>query len=149
MAYHPVLPTPRICAHCNTHFVAKDKRRIYCSSSCNTLAWLARQPQKKQAVSKASSQEKDLAFSFQNIATMAAGSTIASGVNYVFNDAPFYEALSKRLSTMEHHLGREAGKTDTMNKKLNQFIRAVRIALPDVHTQLRLLEISDSQKRLG
>jgi len=42
MAYHKRPATERACAHCGTVFPAAHKARLYCSASCNTLAWRAR-----------------------------------------------------------------------------------------------------------
>ena len=81
MAYKPVQMTQRTCSYCGLSYLAKDRRRIYCSSSCNTLACLSRkeknslgEPEDEAPISV------KLNFSFANVATVAAGSLAADAV---------------------------------------------------------------------
>lgn len=102
MAYIPVPTTSRICAHCNGIYYAKDRRRLYCSSSCNTLAWIAR---KGHQTEKTGFAKGDLNFSFNNVATVATGTLVADGVKALFDNTPSTQEIMARLVSLEKRLG--------------------------------------------
>ena len=107
MAYKPVPTSQKICVHCNTVYYAKDQRRMYCSSSCNTKAWMARhelsgshQSQTKPK-SKEASGNGSLEFSLHNVATIGAGVLAADMTKATFNAVldvqPTNEALLNEI----------------------------------------------------
>lgn len=99
MAYTPKQMTDRICTHCGTSYQARDKRRIYCSSSCNTLAWMARQEKKPTDLPKTDKAQPDgsLALTTQNVATIAVGAAATAGINYLLNDRPAQQEVKQML----------------------------------------------------
>lgn len=143
MAYRPVTPKIRNCAQCKEEFTAKDRRRIYCSSSCNTLAWMARQEVEPNSQPLA---KGNLSFSLQNVGVAAAGSGVMAAANYFLNDAPFYKALQAKLDKIEHNQGYQAGQTKAYYTQLQRLQAALRYALPDVDQHLRLHSVDDYLK---
>jgi hypothetical protein len=105
MAYRPVLLTDRLCRHCQTVFQAKDKRRLYCSSSCNTLACQARKttksPKSLQATVITKKEKQHLALSAQNLATLTVGAGVVAGFNYLANDRPAHAELMGMLAEIK------------------------------------------------
>lgn len=81
MAYKPREPQIKVCKHCSTSFESHHKNRIYCSQSCNTLAWMKRRQVNAGSSAKPGGQQKvTLDFSAPNLATMAAGVLAADGI---------------------------------------------------------------------
>lgn len=69
------------CQHCGKPFASSHKSRIYCSSSCNTLAWMKRRHVNVDSSAQGGGQQKaTLDFNAPNVATLAAGSLAADGV---------------------------------------------------------------------
>ena len=91
----------RVCVQCNTVYYAKDKRRLYCSSSCNTRAWMARAGHEG---GKTASTRGDLNFSFHNVATVATGTLVADGIKSMFGDEPTNEEIMAKLASVEQQL---------------------------------------------
>jgi len=140
--------TPRVCVHCNTLYYAKDKRRLYCTSSCNTLAWKARQGDQSEKKAPAnSSAQGELEYSFNNIATVATGSLVADGVKALFDNSPTTQEIMARLANLEKQLG----ELTTIRKQLRMInvnqvdqIKAEMLKDPD----FRLAHGIVQQKRL-
>ena len=85
MAYRPVSTTDRLCQHSHAVFQANHKRRLYCSSSCNTLACQARKTTKSAKASPIAvlpkADERTLPLTAQNVATLTVGAGIVAGLN--------------------------------------------------------------------
>lgn len=101
MAYTPVPMTTRVCVQCNRVYYAKDKRRLYCSSSCNTRAWMARVGDERE---KIGSSKGDLNYSLKNLAMMTAGSLVADAVQELFSDQPTNQEIMTKLASVEKQL---------------------------------------------
>lgn len=133
MAYKPVPLSPKICVHCNTVYYAKDKRRQYCSSSCNTLAWMARrglsgadQPQTKPKQTGAT-----LDPSWQNMGILVGSSLLADAtkatLNAVFDVEPTNREVMDQLNEIKQMLQRiDPGEATTGLKE--GYRRAVAVA---------------------
>lgn len=94
MAYRARPFVSKVCPQCGSSFDSNHQRRLYCSASCNTLAWLARKAQRfplsSVTVSAGGSQEpatapsQTLALNAQNMGALilasAAGTLAAEGV---------------------------------------------------------------------
>ena len=84
MTYHKRPLQTRKCAHCRTKFESNHKSRLYCSQSCNTLAWRARQVPKQagsaaeQAPQPAGGGPATLGFSAQNVGVLALGAALGT-----------------------------------------------------------------------
>lgn len=85
MTYHPRPLQKRKCAHCQRTFNAAHKSRIYCSSSCNTLAWRARNAATAADAGPHAAQPagSDLPFSAQTVGVVAAGTLAANAGTYL------------------------------------------------------------------
>ena len=84
MTYHKRPMQVRKCAHCHAKFECNHKSRLYCSNSCNTLAWRARH---RGTVTKGSAREagptdEDLPFSARTVGVVAAGNLVAQASTY-------------------------------------------------------------------
>lgn len=101
MAYRPVPLTPHTCVHCNTLYYAKDKRRIYCTSSCNTLAWMARKATQKTPKPLVRVQPS---LSTQDIATLVITQVSTLFANYKLNDQPARKEILDKLAKLEKQL---------------------------------------------
>jgi ribosomal protein S27AE len=79
MTYHKRVAKKRKCAHCGTKFLSNHQRRIYCSQSCNTLAWRARHAQQAQEDAQpAGPAASGLAFSARNVGVLALSSALGT-----------------------------------------------------------------------
>lgn len=83
MTYHKRPLQQRACAHCEAPFESNHQSRMYCSQSCNTLAWRARQPAKQSTPAKRTEESNtagrvDLAFSAQNVGMLALGTALGT-----------------------------------------------------------------------
>ena len=79
MTYHKRPLQVRKCAHCRAKFETNHKSRLYCSNSCNTLAWRARQPAAEPAALAGAGEGRGaLALSAQNVGVLALGSAIGT-----------------------------------------------------------------------
>ena len=147
MAYRPVLLTDRLCRHCQTVFQAKDKRRVYCSSSCNTLACQARKtakapkPIQSKVVTKAEKQH--LALSAQNVATLTVGAGVVAGLNYLANDRPAHAELMGLLSEIKSSLAKlsESSKAEKALDYLVAYIDAQRAGDSGLDQRMKQAEL--------
>ena len=79
MTYHKRPMQVRKCAHCRAKFESNHRSRLYCSSSCNTLAWRARQPAVEPAASAAAGEGAGaLSLSAQNVGVLAFGAALGT-----------------------------------------------------------------------
>jgi ribosomal protein S27AE len=83
MTYHKRPMEQRKCAHCKAKFLASHKSRLYCSQSCNTLAWRARQQAQTASVAEPTGQKEQvskttLELSAQNVGMLALGSALGT-----------------------------------------------------------------------
>ena len=83
MTYHKRPLQQRACAHCEALFESNHQSRMYCSQSCNTQAWRARQPAKRSTPAKQTEEptvtgRADLAFSAQNVGMLALGTALGT-----------------------------------------------------------------------
>ena len=87
MPYHKRPLRACACRHCGQPFAAAHKSRLYCSSSCNTLAWRARRalagpapqplaPALVPAPTPALPGAAELAFTWQTVGVIAAGTAV-------------------------------------------------------------------------
>ena len=129
MAYRPVPETPHTCVHCNALYYAKDKRRIYCTSSCNTLAWMARKPTQKTPKPLVKVQTSP---SPQNVGVGAVEVGIALGANYLFNDLPAQNKIITKLDCMEQGIEFGLNQLVSAAQKQNDFINACVLARPEL-----------------
>lgn len=149
MAYRPVPQGPRVCVHCNTLYYAKDKRRIYCSSSCNTLAWLARKATQQIPKPKpVAGNESALALldidattlgatgqsslSTKDVAASAIGAALVAGANYFFNDLPAQNRMSTELDSLEQGIESFFRQMASGMQYQIDFINAFLLANPDL-----------------
>ncbi|MCC5612785.1 hypothetical protein LC612_40380 [Nostoc sp. CHAB 5834] len=134
MAYRPVSTTDRLCQHCKTVFQAKDKRRMYCSSSCNTLACQARKDKKAtktaQPVVNHKVESGALPLSAKSVATLAVGAGVVAGLNYLANDRPAHAELMSALDDIKAFLAKsaESAKVEEALDYLVRYIDAQRAA---------------------
>lgn len=79
MTYHKRVAKKRKCAHCGDKFLSNHKSRIYCSQSCNTLAWRARRAPEEEAGSlPAVAAGPGLAFSARNVGMLTLSSALGT-----------------------------------------------------------------------
>ena len=132
MAYIPVPTSQKVCVRCHTVYYAKDRRRLYCSSSCNTLAWMDRQGlESKQLISKAKQTGGELDYTLSNVTTIATGVLIADGTKALANalldiqptNAQIMEELKLTQQRTEYLLGVLSGKL-TYAQELTIDVRA-------------------------
>lgn len=85
MTYHKRPIQVRKCAHCRAKFESNHKSRLYCSNSCNTLAWRARHggTAAKGSARQAGPTGEDLPFSARTVGVVAAGNLVAQAGTYV------------------------------------------------------------------
>lgn len=75
MTYHKRVAKKRKCAHCGDKFLSHHQSRIYCSQSCNTQAWRARQaPEGEASAQPADPVASGLAFSARNVGVLTLSS---------------------------------------------------------------------------
>jgi hypothetical protein len=147
MAYHPVLPADRPCQHCQHVFQAKDKRRLYCSSSCNTLACQARKttksPKSLQPASGTKADRQTLALSAQNVATLTVGAGVVAGLNYLANDRPAHAELMGMLTEIKAALAKLTGpsKAEKALDYLTQYIDAQRAGDPGLDQRMKKAQL--------
>jgi len=77
MTYHKRPLQQRACAHCEAPFESNHQSRMYCSQSCNTLAWRARQPAKRTEEPNATGRA-ELEFSVQNVGLLALSTALGT-----------------------------------------------------------------------
>lgn len=79
MTYHKREAKKRQCAYCGDQFLSNHQSRIYCSQSCNTLAWRARHaPEAQPAAPPAGTEASGLAFSARNVGMLTLGSALGT-----------------------------------------------------------------------
>lgn len=83
MTYHKRPVETCKCAHCEAPFQSNHKSRLYCSQSCNTLAWRARQPPRttgpaEQAPENVGGGPATLKLSAQNVGVLALGTALGT-----------------------------------------------------------------------
>lgn len=108
MAYKPVPTSQKVCVHCHTVYYAKDQRRMYCSSSCNTKAWMARHgltgSDQRQTKTKRIQAGGTLDPSLHNLAliagTVLAADTTTAALNAVFEVQPTNDALLNEIKAL-------------------------------------------------
>ncbi len=79
MTYHKREAKKRKCAHCGDKFLSNHKSRIYCSQSCNTLAWRARRALEGETDPQpAVAGQPALAFSARNVGLLTLSSALGT-----------------------------------------------------------------------
>lgn len=147
MAYIPVPTTQKICKQCNTLYYAKDRRRLYCSSSCNTLAWMARKGTQK-TYKLASG---NLSFSLQNIGVTGLGATAAAVGNYVLNDLPFRKEVLAKLATMDKGIEQGLNQLLAAAQQHIDFVNAMKQIEPALEYRMKEVKrqrLETAKKRL-
>lgn len=143
MPYRPVSTTDRLCQHCQTVFQAKDKRRMYCSSSCNTLACQARKTTKPAnstlLPSRAEEAERSLPLSMETVTTLAAGASVVAGLNYLANDRPAHAEVMAALHEIKALLEKltAPAKADQTLDYIVSYIDAQRGVDPGLSERMR------------
>ena len=131
--YRPRPLQIKVCQHCNFSFESAHKRTIYCSNSCRTLAYIARQelePSKPELVLKPLKTE--LAFSAQNIGVTTFGSGISVLANAVINDFPAQEKLLKRILDLADQVTANHRYVVAQLDHQHDFIEAMKGAQPNL-----------------
>lgn len=136
MPYQPVALSNRFCAHCGGQFTAKDKRRIYCSSSCNTLAWMARNSQDRVS-DKVEQVDGDLNFNLNNVGVSAAGAMLVTGAKQVLNDSPFQESVLNDLKSLIYKYDFLLGRLAVSQAESTRLRNALSYADPRVAEYLK------------
>ncbi|MBO0940078.1 hypothetical protein J2I47_26270 [Fibrella sp. HMF5335] len=153
MAYKPVPTTQKVCVRCNTIYYAKDRRRLYCSSSCNTLAWMDRRGlgSSNQSQVEPKKAAGGLEFSLNNIGTIATGVLVADtakvGLNALFDVQPTNAQIMAELKALRQE---NARLTSIVSGKLDAVAGSVfdaKLGLAATGPEVRNAIIGSEQRR--
>ncbi|MCC5610926.1 hypothetical protein LC612_30305 [Nostoc sp. CHAB 5834] len=134
-------------------FQAKDKRRLYCSSSCNTMACQARKTTKSTKTSQLPlTSEVDgqtLPLSAQNIATLTVGAGVAAGLNYLANDRPAHAEIMSTLHEIKGLLEKltSSSQSDQVLDYIISYIDAQRRVDVELSNRMRQAHQQREQQR--